>query len=86
MRRSDKSPSPSHGVQGFDPVPVHANPPYILGFDNIVFAVLSVFQVWAGVGWTAIMYKVKDCAGDQWEFIFTLVYMSGSWFLINLIT
>jgi hypothetical protein len=42
------------------PEPIDANPPYIPSFDSFGWSLLSVFEVWAGVGWTSIMYYVAD--------------------------
>ena len=48
------------------------------------YALLSIFEVWAGVGWTTIMYYVADSQGRGWEGLFIMVHVLGAWFLINL--
>ena len=60
------------------------NPPKIPGFDNIGFSFLSVFVVWAGVGWTQIMYLVADAQGRGYESLFMLMHIFGAWVLVNL--
>ena len=42
-------------------------------------------QVWAGVGWTYLAYKVMDAHSKVWEYFFTLIFLLGAWFLINLV-
>ena len=39
---------------------IHANPDYVTSFDNIFWALLSIFIVWIGVGWTNETYEIKD--------------------------
>lgn len=56
-----------------EPRSVDANPPYVAAFDSFPWAVLSVFEVWAGVSWTTIMYYVADSQGRVWEGVFMIM-------------
>lgn len=70
---------------GHEARPVDANPPYVISLDSFGWAVLVVFQVWAGVGWTTIMYYIGDSLGRGYEGFFILMHISGAWFLVNLV-
>ena len=61
-----------------------ANPPDVPAFDSFGWSLLAVFQVWAGVGWTVLMYYVADSHGRSYEGVFMLMHILGSWFLVNL--
>ena len=60
-------------VADLTPRPIDANPPYMPHFDSFPWAVLTVFEVWAGVGWTQIMYYVADAQGRMWEGVFMIM-------------
>ena len=59
--------------------PLFANPEYVTPFDNLTWALLSLFIIWIGVGWTAITYYITDTGGALWEFVMTVIYVIGSW-------
>ena len=69
---------------GHEASPFDANPPYTPPFDSFGWSVLAVFQVWAGVGWTTLMYYAADTAGRPYEAIFMIMHITGAWFLVNL--
>lgn len=71
-------------LTGHEARPIDANPPYFLPMDSFFWAMLVVFQVWAGVGWTTVMYYVTDSLGRAYEALFILMHILGSWFLVNL--
>jgi hypothetical protein len=54
-------------------------------FDNIGFALLTIFQCITMEGWVEVMYKVQD--GSNWGFcfFFILLIIFGSFFLMELI-
>lgn len=64
---------------------IDANPQGIVFFDSFFWALLSVFVVWAGVGWTTMQYLVSDAQGRGFEVLFMLMHTAGAWFLINLV-
>lgn len=64
----------------------------ITNFDNILFAILTVFQCITMEGWTNILYNVSsmditrplqntDCVFISWALMYALRYVSGCWML-----
>ncbi|XP_063063855.1 voltage-dependent L-type calcium channel subunit alpha-1D [Engraulis encrasicolus] len=58
----------------------------ITNFDNIFFAMLTVFQCITMEGWTDVMYWMNDAIGIEmpWVYFVSLVIF-GSFFIINLV-
>ncbi|XP_071746366.1 voltage-dependent calcium channel type A subunit alpha-1 isoform X5 [Lepeophtheirus salmonis] len=58
----------------------------ITSFDNIGFAMLTVFQCVTMEGWTPIMYWTNDAMGSyvNWFYFVTLIVI-GSFFMLNLV-
>jgi hypothetical protein len=71
-------------VNGHQGTAFDSNPPGVAPFDSFGWSLLACFVVWAGVGWTTIMYLVTDSAGQAYEGVFMLMHMLGAWFLVNL--
>jgi hypothetical protein len=63
--------------EGEPPRPLDANPPYLPHFDSFFWSVLAVFVLWAGVGWTEMMYNIADSQGRHFEGLFMLAYVLG---------
>ena len=64
----------------------YANPDFgVMTFDDTLHAFLAIFQVWAGVGWTYLAYKVIDAHSKTWLYFFSFIFLLGAWFLINLV-
>ncbi|KAL9879794.1 calcium voltage-gated channel subunit cacophony isoform 17-T17 [Glossina fuscipes fuscipes] len=58
----------------------------ITSFDNIGFAMLTVFQCITMEGWTAILYWTNDALGSQFNWIyFVPLIVIGSFFMLNLV-
>uniref|UniRef100_A0A8C2T0I0 Voltage-dependent L-type calcium channel subunit alpha n=1 Tax=Coturnix japonica TaxID=93934 RepID=A0A8C2T0I0_COTJA len=58
----------------------------ITHFDNILFAVLTVFQCITMEGWTDVLYWVNDAIGNEWPWIyFVSLILLGSFFVLNLV-
>ncbi|XP_043386360.1 voltage-dependent N-type calcium channel subunit alpha-1B isoform X7 [Chelonia mydas] len=58
----------------------------ITNFDNILFAVLTVFQCITMEGWTDILYNTNDAAGNTWNWIYFIpLIIIGSFFMLNLV-
>uniref|UniRef100_A0A8C9BGM1 Voltage-dependent N-type calcium channel subunit alpha n=1 Tax=Phocoena sinus TaxID=42100 RepID=A0A8C9BGM1_PHOSS len=58
----------------------------ITNFDNILFAVLTVFQCITMEGWTDILYNTNDAAGNTWNWLYFLpLIIIGSFFMLNLV-
>ncbi|KRK06760.1 uncharacterized protein Dyak_GE17580, isoform J [Drosophila yakuba] len=58
----------------------------ITSFDNIGFAMLTVFQCITMEGWTAILYWTNDALGSGWNWIyFVPLIVIGSFFMLNLV-
>ncbi|KAH9286568.1 Voltage-dependent calcium channel type A subunit alpha-1 [Echinococcus granulosus] len=58
----------------------------ITSFDNIGYAMLTVFQCITMEGWTDIMYMTFDAVGDRFSaFYFSPLIILGSFFMLNLI-
>ncbi|CAH1786622.1 unnamed protein product [Owenia fusiformis] len=58
----------------------------ITSFDNIGFAMLTVFQCITMEGWTNIMYYTNDALGSTFNgFYFISLIILGSFFMLNLI-
>uniref|UniRef100_A0A336JZB9 Voltage-dependent calcium channel type A subunit alpha-1 n=1 Tax=Culicoides sonorensis TaxID=179676 RepID=A0A336JZB9_CULSO len=58
----------------------------ITSFDNIGFAMLTVFQCITMEGWTAILYWTNDALGSQFNWIyFVPLIVLGSFFMLNLV-
>uniref|UniRef100_A0A5K3F336 Voltage-dependent calcium channel type A subunit alpha-1 n=1 Tax=Mesocestoides corti TaxID=53468 RepID=A0A5K3F336_MESCO len=58
----------------------------ITSFDNIGYAMLTVFQCITMEGWTDIMYMTFDAVGDRFSaFYFGPLIVLGSFFMLNLI-
>merc|ERR1719206_318147 len=58
----------------------------ITSFDNIVLAMLTVFQCVTMEGWTPILYWTNDAIGNMfnWAFFMPLIVV-GSFFMLNLV-
>ncbi|XP_035491081.1 voltage-dependent R-type calcium channel subunit alpha-1E isoform X6 [Scophthalmus maximus] len=58
----------------------------ITQFDNILFAVLTVFQCITMEGWTAVLYNTNDALGPMWNWIYFIpLIIIGSFFVLNLV-
>ncbi|XP_063370075.1 voltage-dependent calcium channel type D subunit alpha-1-like isoform X2 [Cydia amplana] len=58
----------------------------ITNFDNIGYAMLTVFQCITLEGWTDIMYWISDVKGSSWPWIyFVSLVIFGNFFVMNLI-
>uniref|UniRef100_A0A915I6P9 Ion transport domain-containing protein n=1 Tax=Romanomermis culicivorax TaxID=13658 RepID=A0A915I6P9_ROMCU len=58
----------------------------ITQFDNIAFAMLTVFQCITMEGWTAVMYYTNDALGDRFNWIYFIsLIVLGSFFMLNLV-
>ncbi|CAB3241437.1 unnamed protein product [Arctia plantaginis] len=58
----------------------------ITNFDNIGYAMLTVFQCITLEGWTDIMYAIADVKGNTWPWIyFVTLVIFGNFFVMNLI-
>ncbi|KAM3604922.1 uncharacterized protein V6R79_018100 [Siganus canaliculatus] len=58
----------------------------ITQFDNILFAVLTVFQCITMEGWTAVLYNTNDALGPSWNWIYFIpLIIIGSFFVLNLV-
>ncbi|KAM4548311.1 LOW QUALITY PROTEIN: voltage-dependent R-type calcium channel subunit alpha-1E [Odontesthes bonariensis] len=58
----------------------------ITQFDNILFAVLTVFQCITMEGWTTVLYNTNDALGPTWNwFYFIPLIIIGSFFVLNLV-
>ncbi|KAG9509584.1 Voltage-dependent calcium channel type A subunit alpha-1, partial [Fragariocoptes setiger] len=58
----------------------------ITSFDNIFFAMLTVFQCITMEGWTSILYWTNDALGNtfNWMYFVPLIIL-GSFFMLNLV-
>ncbi|XP_035706296.1 voltage-dependent calcium channel type A subunit alpha-1 isoform X5 [Folsomia candida] len=58
----------------------------ITSFDNIGFAMLTVFQCITMEGWTSILYWTNDALGSTFNWIyFVPLIVLGSFFMLNLV-
>ncbi|KAF5405242.1 hypothetical protein PHET_01289 [Paragonimus heterotremus] len=58
----------------------------ITSFDNIGFAMLTVFQCITMEGWTEIMYSTDDVIGDRFNYLYFIpLIILGSFFMLNLV-
>ncbi|KAL1421244.1 hypothetical protein MTO96_023221 [Rhipicephalus appendiculatus] len=58
----------------------------ITSFDNIFFAMLTVFQCITMEGWTAILYWTNDALGNSFNWVyFVPLIILGSFFMLNLV-
>ncbi|XP_031711449.1 voltage-dependent N-type calcium channel subunit alpha-1B-like isoform X6 [Anarrhichthys ocellatus] len=58
----------------------------ITNFDNILFAVLTVFQCITMEGWVEILYSTNDVAGNAWNWLYFIpLIIIGSFFMLNLV-
>uniref|UniRef100_A0A672ID19 Calcium channel, voltage-dependent, R type, alpha 1E subunit b n=1 Tax=Salarias fasciatus TaxID=181472 RepID=A0A672ID19_SALFA len=58
----------------------------ITQFDNILFAVLTVFQCITMEGWTAVLYNTNDALGTMWNWMYFIpLIIIGSFFVLNLV-
>ncbi|XP_036411291.1 voltage-dependent R-type calcium channel subunit alpha-1E isoform X1 [Megalops cyprinoides] len=58
----------------------------ITQFDNILFAVLTVFQCITMEGWTNVLYNTNDALGSTWNWIYFIpLIIIGSFFVLNLV-
>ncbi|KAM9841004.1 voltage-dependent N-type calcium channel subunit alpha-1B [Aulostomus maculatus] len=58
----------------------------ITNFDNILFAVLTVFQCITMEGWVEILYSTNDVAGNNWNWLYFIpLIIIGSFFMLNLV-
>ncbi|XP_068563432.1 voltage-dependent R-type calcium channel subunit alpha-1E isoform X1 [Cebidichthys violaceus] len=58
----------------------------ITQFDNILFAVLTVFQCITMEGWTTVLYNTDDALGTNWNWLYFIpLIIIGSFFVLNLV-
>ncbi|XP_018582301.2 voltage-dependent R-type calcium channel subunit alpha-1E isoform X2 [Scleropages formosus] len=58
----------------------------ITQFDNILFAVLTVFQCITMEGWTPVLYNTNDALGPSWNWLYFIpLIIIGSFFVLNLV-
>ncbi|XP_061590464.1 voltage-dependent N-type calcium channel subunit alpha-1B [Cololabis saira] len=58
----------------------------ITNFDNILFAVLTVFQCITMEGWVDILYHTNDVVGNTWNWAYFIpLIIIGSFFMLNLV-
>uniref|UniRef100_A0A7N6A178 Voltage-dependent N-type calcium channel subunit alpha n=1 Tax=Anabas testudineus TaxID=64144 RepID=A0A7N6A178_ANATE len=58
----------------------------ITNFDNILFAVLTVFQCITMEGWVDILYNANDSSGNTWNWLYFIpLIIIGSFFMLNLV-
>ncbi|KAJ8260254.1 hypothetical protein GJAV_G00178840 [Gymnothorax javanicus] len=58
----------------------------ITHFDNLGFAMLTVYQCITMEGWTDVLYWVNDAIGNEWPWIyFVTLILLGSFFVLNLV-
>uniref|UniRef100_A0A4W6F8S2 Voltage-dependent L-type calcium channel subunit alpha n=1 Tax=Lates calcarifer TaxID=8187 RepID=A0A4W6F8S2_LATCA len=58
----------------------------ITHFDNIGFAMLTVYQCITMEGWTKVLYWVNDAIGNEWPWLyFVPLILVGSFFVLNLV-
>ncbi|XP_043941319.1 voltage-dependent R-type calcium channel subunit alpha-1E-like isoform X1 [Protopterus annectens] len=58
----------------------------ITQFDNILFAVLTVFQCITMEGWTTVLYNANDALGATWNWLYFIpLIIIGSFFVLNLV-
>uniref|UniRef100_H2MTV6 Voltage-dependent N-type calcium channel subunit alpha n=1 Tax=Oryzias latipes TaxID=8090 RepID=H2MTV6_ORYLA len=58
----------------------------ITNFDNILFAILTVFQCITMEGWVDILYDANDASGNTWNWLYFIpLIIIGSFFMLNLV-
>ncbi|XP_037625796.1 voltage-dependent R-type calcium channel subunit alpha-1E isoform X2 [Sebastes umbrosus] len=58
----------------------------ITQFDNILFALLTVFQCITMEGWTTVLYNTDDALGPNWNWLYFIpLIIIGSFFVLNLV-
>uniref|UniRef100_A0A674C5E3 Voltage-dependent L-type calcium channel subunit alpha n=1 Tax=Salmo trutta TaxID=8032 RepID=A0A674C5E3_SALTR len=58
----------------------------ITHFDNLGFAMLTVYQCITTQGWTDVLYWVNDAIGMEWPWMYFLtLILVGSFFVLNLV-
>ncbi|KAG7258522.1 hypothetical protein CRUP_028621, partial [Coryphaenoides rupestris] len=58
----------------------------VAAFDNILFAVLTVFQCITMEGWTEMLYYSNDVEGSAWNWMYYIpLIIIGSFFMLNLV-
>ncbi|XP_076009435.1 voltage-dependent R-type calcium channel subunit alpha-1E [Genypterus blacodes] len=58
----------------------------ITQFDNILFALLTVFQCITMEGWTTVLYNTDDALGPSWNWLYFIpLIIIGSFFVLNLV-
>ncbi|XP_040581847.1 voltage-dependent calcium channel type A subunit alpha-1 isoform X6 [Lepeophtheirus salmonis] len=57
----------------------------ITSFDNIIYAMLTVFQCITMEGWTPILYWTDDALGNINSIYFVPLIVIGSFFMLNLV-
>uniref|UniRef100_A0A8C5R7X2 Voltage-dependent R-type calcium channel subunit alpha n=1 Tax=Leptobrachium leishanense TaxID=445787 RepID=A0A8C5R7X2_9ANUR len=58
----------------------------ITQFDNILFALLTVFQCITMEGWTTVLYNTNDALGATWNWLYFIpLIIIGSFFVLNLV-
>ncbi|XP_035512807.1 dihydropyridine-sensitive L-type skeletal muscle calcium channel subunit alpha-1-like [Morone saxatilis] len=58
----------------------------ITHFDNIGFAMLTVYQCITMEGWTKVLYWLNDAIGNEWPWLyFVPLILLGSFFVLNLV-
>jgi hypothetical protein len=55
------------------------------GFDNIWYAMLTVFQIITLEGWTEVWYSARDALSSAHFLYFWIVVLIGNYFVVNLL-
>ena len=53
------------------------------GFDNVGFALLTVFQVMTLSGWSFVMYRAMDASGGYAVAYFVVLVLFGAYFVVG---
>ena len=65
-------------------LPLNTPPNNTISFDNIVSALINIFQVFTQQGWTDVMYNLQACFSFQAWIYFVLLNFIGPYFLVQL--
>ncbi|ORX82612.1 hypothetical protein BCR32DRAFT_267543 [Anaeromyces robustus] len=72
--------------EGYNCMKTDENPFYnTVGFDNILYSILTIFQIITMEGWSDILFMTSDSSSYWGIFFYLIIIILGNWFILQLI-
>ncbi|OUM68172.1 hypothetical protein PIROE2DRAFT_58245 [Piromyces sp. E2] len=72
--------------EGYKCIKTNDNPYYnTVGFDNILYSCLTIFQIITMEGWSDILFMTSDSSSYLGVIFYLIIIIFGNWFILQLI-